>query len=322
MHAGDLLVCDAGGTHVRFAAARSSDGKILIESIQKLKDDNFGSFDDALKQYLASTGLRPKSACIAVAGPVRNGEVQMTNRSWHIVASDISHQFAIANVVLINDFVAMARAAVELEAEGFETIIEGVGIPGAPVLVAGPGTGFGVATLVPDAAVGWRVLSGEGGHMAFAPRDAVELELAKILRARHGYVPSELVTSGNGLADVHSAFCEMYGRVYIEMPPAEMYRLANEGDAMYRALAQVRANAVMGAVGDLVLVNGALGGAIIAGGVAERTAGYLKSAEACQRFAERGEFSEYLRGCPVRLMRNPDAPLFGAAAYYEQEVRR
>lgn len=317
----ELLVGDVGGTNVRFAMAHRSAGRFVIDHFEKLEGDDFGSFEDALATYLETTGLKPDHACFALAGPVRDGEVLLTNRRWRVSARHVSDRFGIGAVNLLNDFAAMARAVPEYDSATFETIVDATPVEGAPVLVAGPGTGFGVATLLGSDASTWHVLTGEGGHVAFSPRDKTELELARILLARYGYVSNELVASGSGLNAVHEAFCEIYGRTYQEISPQEMRRLADAGDAMFLSLIQLRANTVMSAVGDLVLANGALGGVVLAGGVTDRIADFLKTPEACERFVERGPLCQYLRNCPVSLMRDPEAPLIGAAAFHEQETK-
>lgn len=321
MTANEMLVGDVGGTNVRFAVARRENDRFAIDHYQKFEGDDFGSFNDALALYLSETGLAPKHACFAVAGPVENGEVVLTNRRWHMLAGEISHRFNISRVHLINDFAGMARAVPEIEPTSFERIKNGEPVEGAPILVAGPGTGFGVATLFGTPKTGWRVLNGEGGHMAFSPRDAIELELAKVLLRQHGYVSNELVASGSGLESIHAALCEIHGRDYEAASPQEMRRLANAGDAFFRSLIQIRANTVMSAVGDLVLANGALGGVVLTGGVTERISDFLKSPEALERFVQRGPLCTYLGDCPVRLMRDPEAPLIGAAAFHEQEIK-
>jgi glucokinase len=135
----------------------------------------------------------------------------------------------------------------------------------------------------------------------------------------YGYVSNELVASGSGLEEMHMAFCEIYGREVEPMSPEEMRVRANDGDEMFHNLIRVRANTTMRAVGDLVLANGALGGVVLAGGVTERIADYLKTDEARARFVERGPLCQYLRGCPVNLLHDPEAPLLGAAAFFEQE---
>ena len=301
----ELLVGDVGGTNVRFAMARRVDGRFRIEDFEKLKGDDFDSFDGALASYLEKTGLRPSKACFAMAGPVSKGEVVLTNRGWQVSASRISKIFDISSVHLINDFAAMARAVPEHGPEDFETIIEGTSVDNAPLR---------------NRTGGWYVLNGEGGHIAFSPRDATEIELTRVLLKRYGYVSNELVASGSGLEAVHEAFCEIYDRAYEEISPQDMRRLADAGDEMFLKLIKVRANTVMSAVGDLVLANGALGGVVVAGGVSERIVDFLKTPEACERFVERGPLSKYLSTCPVRLMHDPEAPLIGAAAYHEQET--
>jgi glucokinase len=315
-----LLVGDVGGTNARFALAVQRGDWLRIERFEVLSGESFPTFSDALRHYLDQTGVRAEAACLAVAGPVRDGRVHLTNRDWRISEADIRESFGISRALLINDFVAMARSVPELEPEAFELIFDGEPVAEAPMIVAGPGTGFGVSTLVPEADGRWRVLAGEGGHIAYAPRTDLERQLAGILTRDHGYVSNELVASGSGLDEVHAAFCEIFGVPVSHLTPAEMRTRADAGEAMYRSLIEVRALAVMGAVGDLVLANGALGGVVLAGGVSERIADFLKAPAARERFVSRGPMSDYLQRCPVRLLHDPVAPLIGAAAYFRQQV--
>jgi glucokinase len=312
-----LLVGDVGGTHARFAIASRQAGTFVIETFKVLEGDAHATFDDALAAYLGSADVQPDAACIAIAGPVRDGQGHLTNRDWAVSEQTLRQRFGMARALVVNDFLAMARSVPELPAAAFETVLAGEPVAGAPVLVAGPGTGFGVATLLPDGDH-WRVISGEGGHMAYAPRTAQERELATLLARDHGYVSNELVASGSGLEEVHAAFCEMYGAAYAPMSPHEMRQRADAGEAMYQALIEVRALAVMGAAGDLALANGALGGVVLAGGVTERIVDFLKTPQARARFVSRGPMSAYLEDCPVRVLHAPAAALIGAAAHFAQ----
>ncbi|MEZ6000485.1 glucokinase [Hyphomonas sp.] len=316
-----ILVGDVGGTNVRFAIAHRQGGRIVASYFEKFAGDDFGAFAEVLGAYLDRTRARVTQACFALAGPVQHGEVTLTNRGWHVSEQQLQQQFGFDDVRLINDFTAMARAVPEFERTSFESILTGTAEPGAPVIVAGAGTGFGVATLIPEAG-NWHVLAGEGGHMAFAPRTKIEFQLAEILLQKFGYVSNELVSSGTGLAPVHEAFCEIFDRPVEDLSPAEMRARADAGDEMYYQLILVRACTVMGAAGDLALANGAAGGVVLAGGVTERIVDFLRTPEAMERFRERGPMSAYLENCPVVLMQDPQAPLIGAAAYYEQELRK
>ncbi len=312
-----LLVGDVGGTNVRFALAVRRSGALRIERFEVLPGKEFKSFEHALRRYLDQTGVRVAQACFAVAGPVHEGAAQLTNREWMVSGKSLATEFGLSDVMVVNDFLAMARAVPELEPDAFEVIFDGEPVAGAPIIVAGPGTGFGVSTLIPSGGK-WTVISGEGGHIAYAPRTEIERELARILARDHGYVSNELVASGSGLAAMHAAFCEMFGREAQTVTPAEMRARADAGDEMFRSLIEVRALAVMGGVGDLALINGALGGVVLAGGVSERIADFLRTPAAFERFVSRGPMSDYLRKCPVRLLHDPVAPLIGAAAHFQQ----
>lgn len=319
---GSVLVGDVGGTNVRFALAARRNGALSIEHFQKFQGDDFESFEDALKQYLDKTGVRATVACFAMAGPVRDQKVTLTNRAkWQVSSAGLEARFGFEAVRLINDFQAMARSVPEFSVSSFEEILPGTSQTGAPMLVAGPGTGFGVATLLAGANGQWSVVSGEGGHMAYAPRTDIEHDLARLLARDHGYVSNELVASGSGLEEVHRAFCEIFDRDCLNLSPETMRQRADDGDEMFQTLIEVRALAVMGAAGDLVLANGALGGVVLAGGVSERISEFLKTPLARQRFTSRGPMSDYLETCPVWLMRDASAPLIGAAAYFEQLSR-
>lgn len=315
-----ILVGDVGGTNVRFALARYENGRIIADNFEKLSGDDFRAFDDALGVYLDKTNVRAGRACFAMAGPVQHGEVTLTNRGWHVSEAHLQARFGFEDVRLINDFTAMARSVPEFDHASFECVLPGTPEPEAPVVVAGPGTGFGVATLFHECG-NWHVLNGEGGHIAFSPSTELEFDLTRILKKKFGYVSNELVASGMGLEHVHEAFCEIYGRKVEDLSPEEMRGQADRGDEMYHQLIMVRACTVMGAVGDLALANGALGGVVLAGGVTERIVDFLRTPEATSRFRERGPMSYFLANCPVDLLHDPQAPLIGAAAFYNQEIR-
>lgn len=312
-----VLVGDVGGTNVRFARADLAGDRIEVSDFTKLRGDDFCCFERALKRYCEETDAGKEAAAVfALAGPIRNGEVSLTNRDWTVSTRNLQDKFTLSNVLLMNDFAAMARAVPELGRETMEMVKPGTPEPDKPMIVAGPGTGLGVATLFPGNHGHWKVISGEGGHLAFAPRNDLEAELLKVLQASHGYVSNELVCSGMGLPIVHRALCAISGRDYVDTPPADMLEAAEQGNEFFLELCRLRARGVMSAVGDLALANGALGGVVLAGGVTERLLPYLLEAESLDRFVSRGPMSDYLANCPIHLMTDPVAPLVGAAALY------
>ncbi|MEM8617069.1 MAG: glucokinase, partial [Pseudomonadota bacterium] len=166
---------------------------------------------------------------------------------------------------------------------------------------------------------GWHVLTGEGGHAAYAPKTPREWALTQQLQKTHGYVSKELVLSGSGLNAVHQALCAVDGQTWVQQSPAEIIRLAQKGDPICRDILGIRAAATLDALGDAALINGTRGGVVITGGVAERIVDWLDQPEALQRFFKRGPMSHYMSPIPIRLLLSGEAALIGAAALHFDE---
>lgn len=314
-----VLVGDIGGTNVRFALATKDEyGEIDIDHFAKFPGDDFPDFETVAGTYLKQLGVEdaPDHALFALAGPVREDEVTLTNRSgWHVSGRTIAQHLGLSACWLVNDFAAMARAMPELPDEAFHLIHEGNPMPDAPLLVAGPGTGVGMATLIPLPGLGWHVLTGEGGHGCFAPGNARESALADWLRReKRVYVSRELVLSGSGLDTVMEALAAIDGIPFEPREPAAVLECAARGEPFCLGVVKLRSEALMQMLGDAALTNGARGGVIIVGGVAERLLDWLKRPQALERFFERGPMSHYMRDIPIRLIREPAAALYGAAA--------
>ena len=319
-----VLVGDIGGTNVRFGRARLGfAGHPEVEDIEIMPGDDFCCFDDALKTYLTRFGNNPPArALFAFAGPVRDGIVRLTNRDWTVNSRELADKVGLDRIRLVNDYAAMARSIPELGDESFHLLHDGrTPDERSPILVAGPGTGLGMATLLPEGERGWRVMTGEGGHAAFAPRSDREWELTKRLQQQHGYVSKELVLSGSGLNAVHKALCEIDGVTWQETSPAQIMRQAEQGDTISRDICEIRAGATLDALGDAALINGTRGGVVITGGVAERLVDWLAMPNALSRFFDRGPMSHYMEPIPIRLLMQGDAALIGAAAlHFDEDV--
>ena len=63
------------------------------------------------------------------------------------------------------------------------------------ISIPGPGTGLGVAQLWRDGTGSYHVQATEGGHIDFAPLDAIEDALLARLRKRHRRVSVETVSA-------------------------------------------------------------------------------------------------------------------------------
>lgn len=156
------LVGDIGGTNARFALWRDS----RLESVRVLATADFATPELAVEYYLASLGLAPGSvgaACLACAGPVKGEQFIFTNNHWRLTRSDFCGALQLNELLLINDFAAMALGMTRVGEAGRRVICVGEAEPDAPALVIGPGTGLGVAALMPLGSGSWRALPGRAG---------------------------------------------------------------------------------------------------------------------------------------------------------------
>lgn len=308
------LVGDIGGTNARFALAELDDPAPITRSPVGLKVADFARATDAISAFLATQDLTqpPQVAVIAVAGPVQGGAIDFTNSNWLLSESDL-RGLGCGRARLINDYAALALAAPLLAGDDLRTIgPDTPGQTGGTIAVLGPGTGFGVSALVRDGA-GEAVLSTEGGHIGFAPTDAVEVELLARLTARHGRVSIERILSGAGLDDLHECLQAIGGRAPQAAAPARITAAALAGDPA--ALRSVeRFCAILGSVaGDFALAYGATGGVLVAGGIAPRIIDILQRSAFRERFEAKGRFRDYLAAVPTRVVMRPHAALLGAA---------
>ncbi len=309
------LVGDIGGTNCRLALVRPGQARPMFEAPLTLKCAEHPSFEAALSFYLKhkAPGAVVVGAAIAVAGPVLDGAVAMTNHPWSITEAQLSSWTGGGPARLINDYAALAYAAPALSRSDLQLVgpAPESRVAGT-IAVMGAGTGFGVSALVRD---GHReaALVGEGGHAAFAPQDRMEIEVQRFLALRYGRVSIERVLSGPGLLNLHQAIAHIEGRPAAFLTPDAITAAAAERDP--HALACIeRFCAILGSVaGDFALAYGARGGVQIAGGVSQKLLATPSAGAFRARFEDKGRFATYLAAIPTEVVLHPHAALVGAA---------
>lgn len=304
------LVADAGGTNVRFALV-GADGKLRAPG--KFTSKDFPGIADAAKAYLSESGAKPSRAVFAVAGPVRDNAIHMTNIGWTFSGDDVASALGMERVTLINDFEAIAYAVPHLGADDLVVIGPDRPVRRGAVAIVGPGTGFGVGGCIP-AAEGVVALVSEGGHASFAPTDDVEIAILKSLSARFGRLSIERILSGPGLV----VLAEAMGAVPGTLTPQGITQAARDDADGFDGRVFARFCAILGSVaGDLALTMGARGGVLIAGGILPAMREALAASEFRARFEAKGRFTDYMRDIPTHLIVQDFAGLIGAAAHLQ-----
>ncbi|MBB3103197.1 glucokinase [Azomonas macrocytogenes] len=311
------LVGDIGGTNARFALWNND----RIESVQTLAAADFPTPEQAVIHYLSTLGLAPDSlsdVCLACAGPVSGEDFRFTNNHWHLNRTTFRQALQLDNMLLINDFTAMALGMTRLREDERIQICPGEPESDSPSLVIGPGTGLGVSTLLPQGNEQWKVLPGEGGHVDLPIGSLREAALWQQLFGELGHVRAEDILSGSGLMRLYRSICALDNHAPNLTTPAEVSTAALAGDPIAEEVLQLFCVWLGRVAGNNVLTLGARGGVYIVGGVIPRFAAFFQTSGFASSLSSKGCMSGYLKGVPVWLVTASYPGLEGAGVALQQ----
>ncbi|MCW6529883.1 MULTISPECIES: glucokinase [Sphingomonas] len=318
----EVVAVDIGGTHARFAIAEVEHGRVVrLGAPVTLKTAEHASLQTAWQAFAAGLGRAvPRAAAISVASPITGDLIRLTNNPWVIRPSLIPERLGAETYTIINDFGAVGHAVAQMPADQFEHLCgPDVPLPAEGVTtVCGPGTGLGVAQVLRTAAR-YHVLATEGGHVDYAPLDAIEDALVQRLRKAFTRVSTERVCAGPGIVAIYETLAELEGRAVSMRDDRTIWQEALEGTDPLALAALDRFCLALGAVaGDLALAQGGKG-VVIAGGLGLRIKDKLLRSGFAHRFVAKGRFQSMMAEIPVKLITHPQPGLFGAAAAFAQE---
>lgn len=307
------LLADIGGSTSRFAYAGSGGRP---ERVVSFASDTVGGLDAAIARYLDEIDVRPDAAVLAVAGPVGNDEIALTNRAWSFRPSELTQRFDFSPVVALNDFEALAWALPRFgpgDVLRIGTSLAGEGVKA----VLGPGTGLGVAGLVP-AGNGWQVIPSEGGHASFGPVMADEVPVfARIIAETGGPVSAEMLLSGPGLVRLHRA-------LHPGVPPLTspvIVQKSQAGDAAARTTTDLFIRLLGRFAGDVALMFKATGGVYLSGGVVAGLGPLLDPAIFRAAFEAHPPYQRLVAAIPTSLITCREPGLVGCAVVADQLLR-
>jgi glucokinase len=320
-----ILAGDVGGTHVRLAAFDMERNRLnrVVENIYDTAD--YKTFSDAMMHFVKTEGIVVDRACIGVAGPVRRGRAKFSNLDWVIDARELAQQLRIPSVGLINDLEAFAYGISTCDSCDFVTLQEGAEDATGNTAVISAGTGLGVAALYWDG-MRHHPFATEGGHADFAPRNDLELELARYLIKRYQHVSWERILSGPGIRNVY----EFLRDTKVAEEPAwlsEQIKQAEDVPALIsKSALEHRAPiceqamelfvSIYGAeAGNCALRFMALGGMYIGGSIAAKILPLIKEPVFLNSFRSKGRMQALLEEMPLKIVLNDDAGILGAAHY-------
>ncbi len=322
-----IILGDIGGTNARLAYADSTKGPLRKAKIFNCKD--FDSIDELLSNYCGDEGIKPILMSLAVAGPVLDDMVKLTNGNWEFSKRKLEETFNLHKAIFMNDFTAQAYAQIPFFSKEYDIqnwkkdrkapigrFHKGTSNQVGPLLVLGPGTGLGVATLVFGTNEKF-VLQGEGGQVHFTPRNQIEAELYLWLLGKTKNVSAEEVVSGRGLENIYRFLLERQ-KAPTRNKCCGSYSAEEIGDAALRGEKDaVKAVKLMfGILGTVaangVLTNGSWGGVVIAGGITPKLIDLFNISPFLDNFSSHEVYQALLERVSVYIFSDPLGGLKGA----------
>jgi glucokinase len=315
-----ILVGDIGGTNARFALLVDPHAEPKMFDIVQTSD--FASIDDAIQAVvLNKTALLPRTAVLAIAGPVDGDEIALTNCPWVVKPRAMIAGLGLEDVIVINDFEAQALAVIALDMASLTPIGSGTPETYGSRVVLGPGTGLGVAGLI-HARHAWIPVPGEGGHIDVGPRTDRELEIFPHLEALEGRISAEQLLCGRGLVNIYRAIVATRGGDVNFTQPSEVSIAGLDGSDADAAEAVDLFAVLLGRVaGDMALVFMARGGVYLAGGISQRILAALQRPAFRAAFNDKAPHSELMASIPIYVVTHPTAALVGLAAFARTPAR-
>jgi glucokinase len=337
-----VLAGDIGGTKTLLQLIeKQTDNSLLTLFGQNYPSHSFGHLNAMVHQFLEAAteqlGFRPqpKAACFGIAGPVVNQTSELTNLGWFLDRDRLSIDLQIPQVTLINDFAAVGYGVLGLQPVDLLTLQSGIRQERSPIGIIGAGTGLGECFLT-WSSDRYEVYASEGGHVDFAPRSALEVELLDYLLSRHERVSVERVVSGLGIVAIYQFLRDRHpdpnlsevgsqvsqavqsweqGNTKVDAAAAIANAAMNKSDRLSEQTMQIFVQAYGAEAGNLALKLLPYGGLYIAGGIATKILPLLEQYGFLKALKHKGRVSPLLDQIPIHIVRNPNVGMIGAALY-------
>jgi glucokinase len=321
------LVADVGGTNARFGTV--SGPGAAVEDVRVLPVAGHAGPAAAVRAYLegqAPGAARPQSAAFALATPVQNDRIALTNGAWDFSRTGTQAELGLKTFLCLNDFEAQALSLPRLKAHQLRAWGDSPAAPtgdvpvGTVMAVIGPGTGLGVGGVIRAPGL-WLTLPGEGGHATLAPGDDFESAVLAAARREFPHVSAERFLSGIGLPVLCRSVATALGQGEdVAALPADQIvarGLAGESPACVRTL-ELFCGLLGSFAGNVALTLGSRGGVFIGGGIVPRLGDYFFKSQFRTRFEAKGRLHTFVDGISTCLITDTLAALSGAALALEQ----
>ncbi|MDG1456987.1 MAG: glucokinase [Pseudoprimorskyibacter sp.] len=306
------IIADIGGTNTRVALA---DGAVVrTQSTRRYRNADHAGLGEVLSHFLHETRVQVNAACVAMAGPVKEGIGSLTNLDWRVDATEIGNATGAKLVGVLNDLQAQGHALAHVPQASLTQVLPGKpSIAGAAQLMLNVGTGLNSALVVHGKGV-TIVPPSESGHVGLPVKTDADLRLAHFLSKEHGFAGAEEAASGRGLGNLYAWLLEEDKSLDPALSSHDVMASIQHSDRSTRAAALFVRMLGMYA-GDLALIQLPFGGIFLCGGLARAFAPYYGPMGFENAFCAKGRFSSFMSQFPVHIVTDDNAALQGCAGY-------
>eukprot|EP00934_Nitzschia_sp_Nitz4_P008296 Nitzschia sp. Nitz4//scaffold181_size46380//32888//34250//NITZ4_007182-RA/size46380-augustus-gene-0.45-mRNA-1//1//CDS//3329539525//8286//frame0 len=363
-----LLTGDIGGTNSRMALYSVDDTIPLVEKYYRNQDCLKAKADGVFEKNVISPFLQhcwetnkhlvPLErveivASLAIAGPVRDNKVSMSNLHDIVIdgeaiadkrfaPKDDEYLATIQVCKIINDFVAQGYGCLTLKPDEVKELVPGSlqkVDPNGPKVCVGAGTGLGECFLTPDSEGAYTCFPSEGGHVEWAPRNALEVKLWQYLADKFSYkhrVSVERVVSGRGLANCYEFLANEFPKQVNQKVHKEFLEAGdlqgkivsddahtNKGSLGEKAM-EIMCSAYGCEVGSAGIKWIPTGGLYVTGGLTPKNMQFIEGQDSpfMKAFHDKGRVTPILNGVPLFAVLVEDLGVRGALKSAEIEYEK
>jgi glucokinase len=304
----DWIAGDIGGTKswLVWLAQASVGGQQQMRFERIYASAEFVSADSLIRQFIADAGVSnpPDGLLLALPGALDGQRARLTNLDWVLDAAAMKKSLGVREVRFINDFQAAAAGVATLTDADVIALNPQAAVSGGVRAITGAGTGLGLAFMLADADGRYQSFSTEGGHVDFAPANALQARLLEQMRADYGHVSWERVVSGSALKDLYRFCCAEMGRSPADeaVDGAALAVRAESGDAAAEAALDLFIDLYGAWVGNVALMYQPFGGLYIAGGVATHMLARMQSPRFMAAATDKGRMRGVVGRTPIFLI--------------------
>ena len=267
----------------------------------------------------ANHGCKITHLSFALAGPVTDEKLQLTNTGQIIDLAEIRVAFPDTDIIVLNDLEALAHSIDHLTMPDQVALFRSAAsshAKGAKAVLS-IGTGLGVAAVSREGIV----IPSEGGHIDFTPIGEKQRSIYDKLESQYGHVSYERLLSGQGLSNIFSYILEeleasntdaLACRPRQKMHPAQITAMAKSGNREALRVFHIFSEILGAACGNYALTYMATGGIYIGGGMITKILPLINKEAFENAFLNKGRFKDFINNIPVYVILDETAPSIGA----------